>query len=144
MHPEHLKRRAAVEPAAPAGDAVTAIQIGLDCATVAHLETAGRIARIEDLDAEFVAQHPGIGEKRLTAREGMEVGSADADAMDAHQRRVRFRGWFRSVDRNQPTGLLKDNMQHGAAIFGLPTGLAIADLHGPVPNELDFGRDGSR
>jgi hypothetical protein len=43
----------------------------------------------QDFDSEFMAQNARIVEKRLPARERVEVRAADTDAMDADERFVR-------------------------------------------------------
>jgi hypothetical protein len=48
-----------------------------------YLFLVGR--RADYFHTQFVAENPWVREKRLAAREGVQVGSADADAMNADE-----------------------------------------------------------
>ena len=85
VHAEHIEPLAAVGLAAPARDAVAAMQIGNDRDALAELE-AGALADRLDLAGELVADHPGIGEIGLRALENVQVGAAHAGAPQADQR----------------------------------------------------------
>ena len=62
------------------------------------------LAAFQYFDRQFVPQNSWVAEKGLRAFEGMEIGAADADGQDAHQRLARpgSRGLRRSVSVNRP------------------------------------------
>ena len=77
---------AAVRFAAAAGDAVSAVEVRFDRAAVARFYVRHRIAHRDHFDAKFVSEDSGIVEKRLISDEGVDVGAADPDAANTHQR----------------------------------------------------------
>ena len=86
MNSQHLQVYAAVGFPATASDAVGAIDIWFHRAAVARFYVFGRTTHRNHLDAKFVTEYPRITEKRLPSIEGMNVGTADTDAPNAHQR----------------------------------------------------------
>src|SRR5947208_336669 len=73
--------------------------------------------KFQHLDAEFVAQHTRVVEEGLPTSEGVQVGAADADASDAHQR---VAGWgCRCVNggRDEAPRLGERDLQHGGIIL---------------------------
>jgi len=64
-----------------AGDARTAIEVWLDRTAIAAPELRV-VSRVDHLDPELMSEHARIAEKWLAAPECVEIGSADADAMD--------------------------------------------------------------
>ena len=83
---EDLQVLAAVAAAAPAGEARLAVHVRLDGAAVARLDVGDAGADLEHLDAQFVAGDARIAVERHLAEIAADVGAADADAVDAHQR----------------------------------------------------------
>jgi hypothetical protein len=85
MHAKHFEAFAAIGPIQRAGMAVPATDVGLDGAagTRSYLFLIGW--RANHFHAQLVAEDPWIGEKRLAAREGVQVGSTNADAMNADE-----------------------------------------------------------
>ena len=114
---EHFELRAAVGPAPAAGDAPAAFQVGLHGAAVAGLQAhVHRVGRRDQLRAQLVPQDARVGEEGLVAFEGVEVGAADPDAADAHQRLVRPRRAGRwAVGEDEPARLLEDDLLHATA-----------------------------
>src|SRR6266446_3022916 len=86
MDTERLVVLATVGVAAGAGEAALAVDVRLDGATVAGPNVGHTRADGDDLDAEFVAGDARVGEERHLAEVAAQVGAADADAVDAHQR----------------------------------------------------------
>jgi hypothetical protein len=82
---EDLKLNAAVALAAPAGDAGAAVEVRLDGAAISGLDVHDAGTNFENFDAEFVADEAGIGEEGLAAFEGVDIGTADTDTMDADE-----------------------------------------------------------
>ena len=85
MHPEHLEADAAIGALGPAGDAVSAVEVGLDRAEVAGAQAVGTLACFEYLDTEFVAEDTGVFEERLAAAVGVQIRSADSYAADPYK-----------------------------------------------------------
>ena len=81
VNAKNLKALAAVRFSPQTGDALAAIEIGFDRATVADGKAAGVLAHGNNLDAEFVAENPRIFKKRLPAMKCVEVGPTNADAV---------------------------------------------------------------
>ena len=75
------QRFAAVRAAAGARRAGAAVQVRLDRGPVAGRHVRHALADRDHLDAQLVAQNPRIGEKRLVAAEGVDVGAAHAHAV---------------------------------------------------------------
>jgi hypothetical protein len=77
---------AAVGETAPAGIALLAIEIGFHSAKIPWLQMRVALPHGEDFDPEFVTGDPWIGEERHFAKVTAQVGPADADAENAHER----------------------------------------------------------
>ena len=86
MDAERLMLFATVGVAAPAGVTLLTVNVRLDAATVAGRDVRNALADGEDFDAEFVAGDARVAEERHLAEVAADVGAADADLMDAHQR----------------------------------------------------------
>jgi hypothetical protein len=111
---QHLQAHAAVGFATAASDAAGAIEIRFDRAAVAPFEVFGRTTHRNHLDAKLVTKYSRIAEKRLSSTEGMDVGAADADAVNAHQRFVgldRCRGPF-CAQQGEAAGFFKADRFH--------------------------------
>jgi len=88
MHAKDLKSLAAVRAASTAGQtvaAVAAVEVGLDCHVISHLNLVDVVANGDDFGAKFVADNTWIGEEGLAAAERVQVGAADADAVNADE-----------------------------------------------------------
>src|SRR6266568_4465157 len=81
-------RRAAC---APAGVAALTIDVGFHRATVSLLYIRHAFTHVEHLDAEFVPWNARVTEEGHLAQVTTVVGTANADAMDAHERVARTR-----------------------------------------------------
>jgi hypothetical protein len=82
---EHGDPAAAIGLPLPAGNAAAAGDIGIHHHWLARPETAsGR--RFGDLGTEFVAHDARVIQEGMQARHDMEIGAADTDAADPHQR----------------------------------------------------------
>ena len=112
---EHLEVLAAIDAAAPAGEAILAVDVGLDGAAVAGLDVGDAGADLDDLDAKFVAGDARIAVEGHLAEIAADVGAADADAMDPDQD-VAGAGPFGLVDRDllKLTGLFQEDRFHQA------------------------------
>ncbi|RFC45081.1 MAG: hypothetical protein DVB28_000748 [Verrucomicrobia bacterium] len=82
---------AAIRKTAAAGIAGLAVKVRLHCATVPRFEMTDAIADGKNLYAQFMAWNSGVGEKGHLAQISAKVRSADAHALDAHQRLARER-----------------------------------------------------
>src|SRR5262249_46362188 len=112
VNAEHLQVFAAVGLSQLAGVAAPAAQIGLDGTSVARLQAVVSAREFEYLDAEFVAKDAGVGEERLAAGEGVQVGAADADTADTDQGLAGFRvGWW-CRRAHEGAGLLQHDLTH--------------------------------
>ena len=85
MHTQNPQTFATVRSAAAAGQAVAAVEVRLHCHLVTNLHTINSRTDSENLGAELVAEDAGILEEGLASAEGVQVGAADADAVDADQ-----------------------------------------------------------
>ncbi len=83
---EDFELLAAVRLAAAAGVTVRVVDVRLDGAAVAGLDVRHALADRHDLDAQLVAGDARIAEERHLAEIAADVGAADADTVDAHQR----------------------------------------------------------
>src|SRR5690606_32701163 len=116
VHTEHFEFGAAVGLAASAGDAAAAVEVRFHGATIAGLEVTGRVTRIDDLDAEFMAEHARKSEERLTTGKGVQVGAADADTMYPHQRLAGTGTRFGGVmTERKGAGMIESDGEHGGA-----------------------------
>ena len=70
------------------------------------------VSRIDHLHSKLVAKHARIAEKRLAPAEGVQIGSANADAMDADESLTRTSGRQTCVCGHQLTGRLKGYLEH--------------------------------
>ena len=82
---QYLQPLAAVCFAELAGTTVAATEVGFHGAASAHVDAALVWWRLKDFDSQLMAEDAWIGEKRLSARERVQVGAADANAMDANE-----------------------------------------------------------
>ena len=94
---EDLQIFAAVDAAAPAGEAALTVHVRLDGTTVAGLDVGHIGADLQHFDAEFMSGDARIAVERHLAEIAADVGAANADAVDAHQR-FAGAGFFRLVD----------------------------------------------
>jgi hypothetical protein len=85
---QYLQIYAAVGFAPTASDAASAIEVRFDRAAVARFYVFRRTTDCDHLDAKLVTEYSGIAEERLPSIEGMDVGAADADPVNAYQRFV--------------------------------------------------------
>jgi hypothetical protein len=69
--------------------------------------------RVQDFDAQFVAEDTGIGEEGLSARERVQIGAAHADAMDANERLILADLGDRNIGGSETAGMLKRDLFHG-------------------------------
>src|SRR5262245_50567298 len=83
---EALELHAAVGLAAPTRDALTAGEVRLDGAEVAGLQLGHPRTDFDNFDSQLVAEPARIGEERLLAAEGVQIGPADPEAPNFHQR----------------------------------------------------------
>ena len=74
---------------AAAGVAVRVVDVGLDRAAVAGLDVRHALADLDHLDPQLVAGDARIAEEGHLAEVAADVGPADADPVDAHQRLAR-------------------------------------------------------
>src|SRR5829696_128175 len=86
VNPEDLQVLAAVAPATPAGEALLTVHVRLDRTVVAGPHVLDPRPDGDDLDPEFVPGDPRVAVERHLAEVTADVGPADADAVDAHQR----------------------------------------------------------
>ena len=91
VHAHHLQILAAIGLAKQAGMACGVVDVGLDRAAVAGGDAAAVVRDGKHFHAKLMAEHARVGEKRLPAGEGMQIGAADADAADSNQRFFRPR-----------------------------------------------------
>ena len=109
VHAQDPQTFATIRSAAAAGQAVAAVEVRLHCHLVTNLHAINPRTDSENLGAEFVAEDAGIFEERLASAEGMQVGAADADAVDADEGVAGFGiAWFVGVDAIETTGLGED------------------------------------
>jgi len=85
VDPENLKLGAAIRFSPTAGDADSAIEVGLHGAAITNRDRVHPVSQRKDLNPEFMPEDPGIGEKRLPTAERVQVGSAYAHPVDANQ-----------------------------------------------------------
>ncbi len=112
---------ATVGAALPAGEAVAAIDVRFDRAAVAGLEAVRLGPCVDDLDAQLMAQDPGIAEERLAPGEGMEVGPAHPDPVHPHEGFARPGLWGGSILGDKfPWGLENDAL-HGFGVGICPS-----------------------
>jgi hypothetical protein len=113
MDAEHLHVATAVSSPLPTGKAGATIQIGLDTALVPHDDIRHTRTDRHNLDAEFVAQDPGIVEERLTTMEGMVISPAEADAMHTDQSLTYpWSVGFGHIVHCETSGFVKNNSVH--------------------------------
>ena len=89
MHAEYLDVLAAVAVALAAGIAGATVDVRLDAATIAGLDVGDVVTDFEHFDAQFVSWYSRIAVKRHLAEVAGQVGAADADTVDAHERFAR-------------------------------------------------------
>jgi hypothetical protein len=84
MNTQDSQIDAAVHVAAPTRTARAAIHIRTDTAAIPNVQLVRQIrgADVEDFDGQFMSQDTRIAEKGLVAREGVQIGPADADAVN--------------------------------------------------------------
>jgi hypothetical protein len=113
MDAKHLHVAAAVRSPLPTGKAGTTVQIGLDTALVAHADIRHTRPDRQNLDAEFVAQDPGIVEEGLATMEGMVISPAEADAMHTDQSLTCPWGvGFGHIEHCETAGFVQNNGVH--------------------------------
>jgi hypothetical protein len=119
VHAQDPQTFATIRSAAAAGQAVAAVEVRLHRHLVTNLHAINSRTDGENLGAEFVAEDAGILEEGLASSEGMQVGAADADAVDADQG-VAGSGIARfvGVDAFETTGLGEDEgLQDGLSLL---------------------------
>jgi hypothetical protein len=89
MDAEHLELPAAVGVPPPARVAVRVVEVRLDRAAVAGPDVYHPRADLEHLDPQLMPRNAGVAEERHLAQVAADVGAADADPVDAHQRLAR-------------------------------------------------------
>ena len=109
---EDPQRLAAVRPAAQAGARLRIVQERAHRAEIAdpHAGVAGR-NRLHR-DRQLVAEHARIGEERLAPGVGVQVGAADADAVDADEGLALGRARRRHVAQREAAGFDEDDLLH--------------------------------
>ena len=85
MHTQNPQILATIRSAAAAGQAGAAVEVRLHGHLVTNLHTINSRTDSENLGAELVAENAGIFEEGLASAEGVQVGAADADAVDADE-----------------------------------------------------------
>jgi hypothetical protein len=94
---------------------MAAVDVGFDRAAIAGFEAVRFGAGIDDLDAELVTQNARVVEERLFAGEGVEVGAADADAVNAHEGFAGSGRRFGSVvGGGEVAGFFEGDLEHEA------------------------------
>jgi hypothetical protein len=88
MDAGNFYRGAAVGFTGAAGDTFATVEIGDYGYGFAGLESGGFV-EVDEVAGEFMAKDAGVFEVGLGAFEGMEVGSADADAANPDDRLAR-------------------------------------------------------
>ena len=88
MNAQHFQIGAAVPATAATGDAPTAIQVRLDRTPITALQPVTVFIDFKNLNAQLVANNARVVEEWLAAVVSMQVRSADANAVHAHERRI--------------------------------------------------------
>jgi hypothetical protein len=78
--------------------------------------------RVQHFNAQFVAENAGISEEWLSARESVQVGAADTDAMDAHQRLIVANLGSRNIAAAELARMFKRDLLHGMGCSETKTG----------------------
>lgn len=84
VYAQHLQVHAAVGLAGPTRNAPPAVEAPLDGAAIANLHGCHAVADGDPFDAQLVAEDARVGEIGHLAVEGVDVGAANADAVNAH------------------------------------------------------------
>jgi hypothetical protein len=115
VHPEHLEVFAAVGPAAAAGRAGLAVDVGLDRTAVPGGHVGDVLGHGEHLHAEFMSGNARVGEERHLSQPTGVIGAADAHPLDADQG-FAGAGWrgFREVEEAELLGFFELDRAHGA------------------------------
>jgi hypothetical protein len=109
-----LQLLAAVWPAAATGVTFWIVDVGLDRATVAWLDARHFFANRQHFHAQFVPQNSRVRDERHFTEVSANIGSANADAMDADQRFARLRlGRLRHFDQCERLGKCELQGVHG-------------------------------
>jgi hypothetical protein len=117
VHAQHLDGRAAIGLSLAAGDAVAAGQIRHHVHRVARLQSAGGVCLLHQ-PGQLMPHHARIREIGLVAREDVQVGAADADALDTqHHLAGQPLGNGTLVGDQQAGGFAEDS-QHGDCSVG--------------------------
>ena len=96
---EDLQLLAAVRMPAAARVAIRVVDVRLDRAAIAGLDVLHVRADGDDLDAEFMTRNPRVAKERHLAEIPGQIGPADADVVDAHDRVIGTGlAWFGNVD----------------------------------------------
>ncbi|GIT28975.1 MAG: hypothetical protein Ct9H300mP1_10210 [Planctomycetaceae bacterium] len=110
MDAQDLKGTAAVGSSGTAGAAVPPVEVGFNGTVISHRNAGNPVSQLQDLHAQFVAQHPGVGEVGLLASEGVQVGAADSDSLDTDQDVARpGSGWCFGLAQHEPAGLFESD-----------------------------------
>jgi hypothetical protein len=104
---------------------LTAAEVRLNGTTVARLQVVLSARGFEHFDGEFMAQDPRIGKEWLSAGEGMQVGAADADAVNADQGLARSGSRRRGVRTHKGPRLLQHDLTHGRFPLPRTAGLSL-------------------
>jgi hypothetical protein len=112
VYTEHFEICAAIGSAGTARNAAPAVEIGLDRAAVAGLESIRLAAWVENLDAKLVTEDAWVLEKGLLPGKGVKVCAAHADAMHPYQGLTRSRSGRGAFGRDETAGLFKGYLDH--------------------------------
>jgi hypothetical protein len=128
VHPEHFEAFAAIGPIQSASVAAPTTDVRLDGAATAglYLFLVRRCA--DHFDTQLVAEDPWICEKWLTSREGVQIGSAHADAMHA-DKGFSWTGFHRGGDLfPKLSRLLEYDLAHQFDSISFPSSLLSANM----------------
>lgn len=114
---EDLEAFAAVGFAAETGLAVSTVEVGVDGATVTHLDPAGAIAQGEHFDSQLMAKDARVAKERLAPAVGVEIGATDTNAQHTDESLSGGRRWrFRRVVPSELAGLFKNQIAHMSSL----------------------------
>src|SRR5260221_10284519 len=140
---EHFQAPATVRRIEPAGRARAATDVRLDGALRARRNAPCIRRRADHFHAQLVSENAWIGEEGLASGEGVQIGSAYADAVNSHQR-LALTGGLRSGELFlEITGLFEYNLSHqsdgsslgpGLRKTGSDGGTEVAHVTGPGLN----------
>ena len=112
MHAEHFDVGAAVRFSTAAGDALLTIDIRLHRTPIAGLYVSYPVAYRNDFNTKLVTQDTRIGKERLFAGEGVEIGAAYANSVNADERLAGSGTGDRAIGRGKFPGLVERDLEH--------------------------------